>query len=428
MFKRFVSRRYLRTKRITWFAILGVALGVMTLVVVMSVMRGFANYATDTMGAIRGEVVVEYNDLQGFENADAFAETVRNLDGVEEAAPRFECYGIAGFNTLMSGSLTIRFIGIDPERESRVNAYRDIVGGTLDEMRSRFADLDWDPNREDAPPLILGQEFFREADTARRWCELGGEEVKLTTFEMFEFEPAAQYFHARNVFRSGIYDYDSNTVYIALDRAQNLVKRPGCATHLMLRATEDANPADVRRAVADLISRTRPDADLFSAKLLAETEPDMQNAIWLERVIMAILLYLILAIAAFCTVAIMSMMVIEKAKDIAILRSAGASRRAVGRVFLRYGLLVGLVGAAIGVVGGLAFLHWLDPIEKLVGVVLHVKPFDRDFFNFKNIPRETTAAGVLLICLIAVATSVAAAVYPARRAARLEVVEALRYE
>jgi len=185
--------------------------------------------------------------------------------------------------------------------------------------------------------------------------------------------------------------------------------------------------ADLGRLKAAVVA-TLPDAKRFVVKTWIESQKVIIDAMRLERIIWVVVLSAMLAVAGFCILAVMSLTVIQKTRDIGILRAVGASVRGVLAAFLEYGLAVGLVGATLGLVAALAVLHYIDPIETFSKNVFGWTPWPRDVFYFEKIPVEIGWQACLSFWSWGVAVALAASLYPAARAARTDPVRTLRIE
>jgi lipoprotein-releasing system permease protein len=168
--------------------------------------------------------------------------------------------------------------------------------------------------------------------------------------------------------------------------------------------------------------------DYFVVETWRDKQGPLLSAVQMETMILNILLFLIIAVAGFGILAIFYMIVVEKTRDIGILKSLGASGNGVMGIFLTYGLLLGIVGSGIGLVGGLLFVHYINPIADFLGWIRGMPVFDPTIYYFNKIPTCIVPITVIGIVTGAVGIAVAASVLPAQRAARLHPVEALRYE
>jgi lipoprotein-releasing system permease protein len=236
--------------------------------------------------------------------------------------------------------------------------------------------------------------------------------------------PLQAKFIVTDLFRCDMSEIDSNIIFIDIKDMQRLRGIPGRATALQVRLTD--GPHDT----AALVERLREHfpQGLYLVNTWMERQGMLLSAIAIERAILNILLFLIIAVAGFGILAIFSMIVIEKTRDIGILKSLGASNRGVMSIFLGYGLLLGVVGAALGTIMGVAITVYINEIEVLLAQATGQEIFPRDVYYFDKIPTELDGWIVVGVNLGAILIAVGASVIPALRAALLPPVRALRYE
>ena len=259
-----------------------------------------------------------------------------------------------------------------------------------------------------------------------------GDDVKIST--VAAGTPSPVHFDATIVdtFKTGMSEYDSNLVYCNLEYLQRVRK--------MIRQNEDGSEVgaftslqiklkDYRDAPKVMeILRTGFTADNFIVKTWEQRQGPLLAAVDVESSILNILLFLIITVAGFGILAIFFMIVVEKTRDIGILKALGASSSGVMSIFLTYGLLLGMVGAGAGVAVGLLFVHYINQIEAFITYTTGREVFPETIYYFKDIPTRVEPITVIWVSLGAVMIAVMASVLPARRAARLRPVQALRYE
>jgi lipoprotein-releasing system permease protein len=236
--------------------------------------------------------------------------------------------------------------------------------------------------------------------------------------------PVLAKFVVTDYFKSDMSEIDGKIVYIHINDMQRLRGMTDRATSLHIRLRDpDRDSAD---AVAAL--RAAFDENQYSVKTWKERQGPIIAAIATERAILNVLLFLIIAVAGFGILAIFFMIVVEKTRDIGILKSLGASSRGVMGVFLGYGLTLGLVGAGLGTIGGVAFTIYINEIEQFLTRVTGQEVFDRSIYYFDKIPTDLQPMTILGVNLGAVLIAVSASVFPSLRAALLHPVRALRFE
>ncbi len=256
-----------------------------------------------------------------------------------------------------------------------------------------------------------------------------GDDVMLST--VTAGRPEACRFHATivDVLKTGMSENDGNLVFCNIEELQRArgmidpVTGVGAITSIQIKLKNYDRAADV---VKRLQSALPP--GLFSVRTWEQKQGPLLAAVEIEKAILNVLLFLIIAVAGFGILAIFYMIVVEKTRDIGILKALGASSRGVMTIFLSYGLALGIVGSGVGVVLGLLFVHYINEIEAGLTWITGRKIFDETIYYFPRIPTDVSVLMVVTVAFSAMAIAVLASVLPARRAARLHPVEALRYE
>ncbi len=253
-----------------------------------------------------------------------------------------------------------------------------------------------------------------------------GEEVIITTVSGVRLEPVPARFVVADYFKSEMSEYDSNYVFVPLNYLQKIRTMENRVTSIQIKLKPGLN----RKQIKDVVERLQK---LFEGyPVTGQTWEDKQGpllaAISVEKGILNVLLFLIIAVAGFGILAIFSMIVMEKTRDIGILKALGASNSGVMNIFLGYGLLLGMVGAFLGTILGLTLTVFINQIEWLLSQITGQDIFPRDVYYFDKIPTDIQPMTVLLVNVGAIAIAVLFSILPALRAATLHPVRALRYE
>ncbi len=437
MYKFAIVLRYLRKRKIAFFPIAGVALGVMALVVVLSIMEGFD---TDFRARIRGiapDLSLNFLSADGFDgDVDEFVTLIESVPEVRAASPYVAGLGMAEVMTPVHGnplsqyvsSAYVEFKGFDFERELRVvpTLAEHLMLG--EDFFSKY------PYGTDAEThFIVGARLAGKRYPDRRTKETDwglaepGNRLRLATLSV-DFEPKAVKGPVVDVVSSGMYEVDAHMLFLPLDWARALRRLQGEITGVGI-ALEDYNPESVAAAKDGIRSvLTGIDAGNYRLESWEESRRTILIAIAMERRIMAFILFFFLVVAGFSIAAILIMIVLEKIRDIGILRAMGASARGIAGIFLTYGFVIGLVGAAIGLTLGVTFVKNIDLVETIVYKATGWQPFPPEIYDLPEIPRILNWWTCLYIVATALFVSLAASVLPAVRAALLDPVEAIRYE
>ncbi len=408
--ERMVAFRYLRARRqegfvsvIAIFSLLGIALGVATLIIVMSVMNGFRAELIGRILGLNGHLAV-YGETTQLKDFDATAAVVRQVPGVVSATPLVEGQVMATGENGAAGAL-VRGIRPDDIRARKLIADH-IVAGSLAE----FGD----------DRMAIGDRLAR-----RLGLGVGGRVTLIApegTDTAFGTMPRLKTYQIVALFDVGFYEYDNTFIYVPLASAQ-----------LFFRTADAVSDLEVFLADADRANSAR---NMIAAALggrvrildWQHANSSIVNAVEIERTVMFLILTLIILVAAFNIISGMIMMVKDKGRDIAILRTMGASRGMVLRIFMLAGASIGVVGTLTGFALGVAFTLNIEAIRHFLQNVLHVNLFSAEIYFFTRIPAQLDQGEVASVVLMALALSFLATLYPSWRAARLDPVEGLRYE
>jgi lipoprotein-releasing system permease protein len=472
VYKYLLCWRYLRTRYIALASVISVMLGVATMIVVNSVMAGFADKMRDRLHGILADVVVESYSLDGFYNSEEVMTRVTEVagDDIVAMAPTMETPGILKFR-VGSESMTkpVQIIGVRPMERAKTGDFAEFlfdeksqridpsfqVPDRLKELSpagARLKELDGEPEdgftqamremlkqqaREQVPDqgAIIGYAiatWHRGKDQPDQYIAPPGTKIGLV-FPKAGKKPEAGYddFTVVGYFKSGMSEYDSTHVYVPLEQLQKsrLLLGPdgtGAVNQIQVKVKPGVNINQLAERMQMGLERLRP--MYFKVWTWEQKQGPLLGAVAIEQSILNILLFMIIAVAGFGILAIFSMIVVEKTRDIGVMKALGASNAGIRGIFLGYGLLLGAVGSGVGMIGGLLFVRYINEIEKILSAVLHRRVFDDTIYYFDKIPTVVEPQTVIAIVAGALVIAVLASIWPAQRAARLHPVKALRFE
>ena len=417
----FISLRHLRAKRSqkfislnTWISVGGVALGVMALIVVIAVMSGFGKDLRDKILGTNSHVVVTNITRTGMEDYEAIIEKVKKAKGVNAAAPFILNQVMLTYGGNAMGAV-VR--GLDPELEAGVSDLeKNLVQGSL-EMLGGPAKSTGKPRRAG---IILGKELARRLGVQRDdVVSMVAPASRVTPMGLI---PKIKLFKVVGFFESGMFEYDSNLAFISIYSAQKFFAMKGKVSGIEIRV-EDIEQAD---QVAAEIQHSL--GFPYYTRDWMQMNKNLFSALRLEKIVMFIILILIILVAAFNIVSTLFMVVMEKNKEIAILKSMGASRSSIMKIFSYQGVIIGITGTVIGCVGGFTVVPNLNEIVGLIENLFGITAFPSDVYYLDRLPSEIQYFDSFLIVVFSIVICFLASLYPAWRASRLDPVEGLRYE
>lgn len=469
MYKLLLCWRYLLTRYLALACIISVMLGVATLIVVNSVMGGFSTKLKDRLHGLLSDVLVESTTYDGFPDPDRkMAMIIASPIGqyIEAMTPTVEIFAMIQFR-YQGETVTrpVRLIGVDPEGRAQVGGFSQHLMRQKDNPKPTF-ELDekgLQRYRMHHPPIQpIRTVSFQPLDPtlppppepppAREKVVCGaivghaiasfrnphhepgqkpedvyllqpGDDIVLTTVSGQKLAPVYDRFVVTDYFKSEMSEYDANYVFVPIEYLQHLRTMDNRATCLQIKLKDYRHAQEV----VDGLKKIFPPG-AYMVQTWEYKQGPLLAAISVEKGILNVLLFMIIGVAGFGILAIFTMIVFEKTRDIGILKALGASNGGVMSIFVAYGLLLGIIGSLLGTGLGIAITTYINEIEGFLAKVTGQDLFPRDIYYFDKIPTDIQAQSVLLVNAGAVLIAVLASVLPALRAALLHPVRALRYE
>ena len=389
----FVASRYLLAKRkekfisiISLISVMGVAVGVCALIVVIGVMTGFDNELRDKIIGANSHLVIE--EEGGIGDTEALMKKIKAEPHVVSAAPFLDGQAFIMARDVMQG-VSIRGIIADEEiKVSKVSSY--VKSGSIDGIKDGG--------------MLIGTEM------ARRFGLKLGDMVSILS----PVDNSSKDFKVAGIFNSGYYEYDSGLAFVDLKAAQELFASEGRAGGIGIRIDDEYLAPELR------IKFQKKLGFPFYIKTWVDINKSLFSALKLEKLAMFWILALIVTVACFNIAATLIMVVMEKTKDIGILKAIGANNNSIRLIFTLQGFIVGAAGTTLGLAGGLGLGYLLEKYQFI--------KLPRDIYYIDRFPVDIQYGDVAVIVVAALVISLMACIYPAWQASRLNPVDALRYE
>jgi len=412
-FEWMLALRYLRARRresfisvISGFSLVGITLGVATLVIVMAVMNGFRIELLNRILGVNGHAMIYAPPLTaGIPDFDMLAERVRAVEGVTKVTPIVQGQVLASANGVQLGTL-VRGV-----RQADLAAMRVIADNVV---AGDLADVETETG------IAIGVRLAQQMNVGL------GDRVTLISpngpVTPFGVAPRVKAYPVSAIFQVGMSEYDSSYIFMPLAEAQLYFNTGEGVSALEVMVDDPAGVPAYRRAMQIVVGAQ---GDVRDWQQLYAT---FFGALQVERNVMFLILTLIILVAALNIISGLIMLVKDKGQDIAILRTMGATRGAVMRVFFITGSTIGIVGTVLGLVLGVLFCTNIESVRKGLSDLLKVELFSPEVYFLSEMPAEMNPDEVIAVVLMALLLSFLATLYPSWRAARLDPVEALRYE
>ncbi len=412
-FERAVAGRYLRARRgerfvsvIAAFSLIGIALGVATLIIVMAVMSGFKDDLLSRILGLNGHLGVYAQTSAGLPNYLDLAARIKALPGVVSATPVVEGQVLLSAHGENSGGV-VRGISQADLRQLPSIA-KTIRAGSLD---------DFSGDDSIAIGLTLAEKFGLDLGSR---ITLLSPEGAVTAFGTV---PRVKAYRVVAIFQAGMNEYDSTFTFVPIKAAQIFFQKPDAATQIEVMVRDPEHVATVNAEIR---------AALHGMQLRVidwtQSNDSFFAAVQVEQNVMFLILTLIILVAAFNVVSSLIMMVKDKTRDIAVLRTLGAGRGAIMRIFLMCGASVGVTGTVLGTVLGVLFCLNIERIRLALQSMTGTRLFDPEVYYLEHLPAKLDAMTVLQVVVMALVLSLLATLYPSWRAAKTDPVEALRHE
>jgi len=407
-FELFVGTRYLRAKQketfislITILSIAGVTVGVMALIVVIAVMAGFESDLKSRILGIESHLVIMSH---GGQMTD-YQQTLKNVgshEGVIAATPFIYTQTMLRSSTGISGAV---LRGIDPDSvKDVISVFEDVV------PPQKHDKIEAEQNNE-VPSIVLGKELARRLGVTR------SDTVYLISpagiLSPIGHVPAMKRFQVSDIFESGMYEYDGSLAFIHLADAQKILRMVDSVTGIEVRVKDIYKAGDIAEKIVGKLGFP------YWARDWTQMNQNLFAALKLEKTVMFIILALIILVAAFNIASTLIMMVMEKTRDIAILKAMGATDKSIGKIFVIKGVVIGGIGTFIGVTLGYVLCKLLEKYKFI--------ELPGDVYYITTLPVRMELLDIVLIATAAIVICFLATLYPARQASKLNPVEAIRY-
>ena len=411
-FERLIAFRYLRPSKkegavsvIAFLSFFGILLGVAALIIVMSVMNGFRDELMKSILGFNGHLGVSARATTGINDYDDLVKSIRAMPSVKEATPMIERQAMISANGVAAGALVHGLKLKDLQARKVVSDH--IVAGSLEGFE------------DGKPNIAIGRRL------SERFGIYTGDRLSLTSPEgsstAFGTIPRMRSFRVTAIFEVGMKDYDSGVIFIPLKQAQTFFKYPEAISGLEIFVQDPDKVQETSR----LIRIHYPQLRTIDWQ---QANSPFFNSLKVERNVMFIILTLIVLVAALNIISSLIMLVKDKTHDIAILRTMGATKQSIMKIFFMTGSMIGVFGTGAGATAGLLFAYNIESIRQWIEGFTGANLFNAEVYFLSKLPAKVDLSEVGLVIAIALILVFLSSIVPAWRASRMDPVEALRYE
>lgn len=415
LFERMLAGRYLRAKRqyggvalISIISVVAILLAVFVLIVTMSVMNGFRETLLSRILGVNGHVYIETTDMSAAQ-IRRIAAIARTTQGVVHVTPIINAQALATSQSGLAAGVIVRGIPRADLEALPIVANHIRQGGSFNGFEG-----------VEAPTILIGNRLAAQMGVAEGMgLTLLSPQGSATPFGL---TPRSKAFLVGGVFSVGMAEFDSGLIYMPLEQAQILFGRGDGADELEIRIADPDHTTGVMMALRD---RLGPDVQILDWGARSQ---GLSDALVVERNVMRLILMFVVALAALNIVTGLIMLVKNKSRDIAILRTLGATKGSILRVFFMASASLGIIGLSLGLLGGVLFCVYIGPIQDFLSSVVGFDIFPGTVYSLDSLPAKVEPGEVAMVALFTIAINFSSTLVTAWWASRFDPVEALRYE
>ena len=422
----FISKRYLSAKRkqvfvsvITFISIFGIFLGVAALIIVLAVMNGFEEDLRTKILGIKSHIELT-TDLTGpMKDYQKVRERIADVEGVVASTPFI--YSQAMIRS-SNGVMGVVIRALDTQSAFKVINLGKIKEGNIEYLNKIPHEISPNYKSNGAPPdgIVIGKEMARNLGVFLYDTVTIISPVSIST--PMGMVPRMKKFVVVGIFESGFYEYDSTLAYLSLQSCQDFLQMGNTVTGIDIKVDDIYKADSIARKIQSKLGFP------FWTQNWMQMNKNLFSALKLEKHVMFIILSLIVLVAAFNIISALIMIVMEKNKDIAILKSMGATSRSIMKIFIFQGLIIGVIGTALGCVTGLAVALNLQKVSIVVEKIFRFKILPGDVYYLSELPSKVNYGDIVIIVVGTLLICFLSTIYPSLRASRTDPAEALRYE
>ncbi|PKN51222.1 MAG: lipoprotein-releasing system transmembrane subunit LolC [Deltaproteobacteria bacterium HGW-Deltaproteobacteria-13] len=422
----FISRRYLSAKRkqvfvsvITFISIFGIFLGVAALIIVLAVMNGFEEDLRTKILGIKSHIELTTDMTGPMKNYQSVRDKIAGIEGVVASTPFIYSQAMIRNGNGVTGVI-IR--ALDTQSAFKVINLGKIKEGNIEYLNKIPPEISLNYKKDGGPSdgIVIGKEMARNLGIFLYDKITIISPVSIST--PMGMVPRMRNFVVVGIFESGFYEYDSTLAYLSLNSCQDFLQMGDTVTGIDIKVNDIYQAGVIAQKIQSKLGFP------FWTQNWMQMNKNLFSALKLEKTVMFIILSLIVLVATFNIISALIMIVMEKNKDIAILKSMGATSQSIMKIFIYQGLIIGVIGTALGCVTGLAVALNLQKVSVFVEKIFHFKILPGDVYYLSELPSKVNYGDVVIIVIGTLLICFLSTIYPSLRASRTDPAEALRYE